>query len=267
MVGCSAELYEAMRRVKRLFDPDNTMNDNLRDPALPAPPPLSTRLSFEVVGGMRGAADRCMNIGLCRKDGAGAMCPSYMATHAEEDSTRGRANALVHALSQPDPKAALGDDRLHEVLDLCLMCEACKSECPLGVDMAKLKSETLSHRHDRHGVPLRSRIFGGIRSLNRLGAATTPLSNLPGRLRPVRRLMERRLGITANRPLPRFQRRHLVACRILLHGHCHQKADVGTAATAALLRRIPGAEVVELDAAAAGWRARSGSRRSTTTCR
>jgi FAD/FMN-containing dehydrogenase/Fe-S oxidoreductase len=396
-------LYEAMRQVKRLFDPAGTLNpgkivdappmtDNLRDPALPTPGPLRTRLSFEVVGGMRGAADRCMNIGLCRKNGAGAMCPSYMATRVEEDSTRGRANALVHALSQPDPAAALGDERLHEVLDLCLMCKACKSECPLGVDMATLKAETLSHRHDRHGVPLRSRIFGGIRTINRLGSAIAPLSNLPGRARPVRRLMARYLGITAERPLPRYERRNLAAwfrrrrpapgrpvtlladsfttytepgigkaavelleragyrvrlaadgccgrsslskgllddarrkaaalvsalaaddapivgcepsclltlrdealsllpgdararavaarvCqveellteavdagalvlapdswvagrRILFHGHCHQKADVGTAATVALLRRIPGAEVVELDAGCCG---------------
>ncbi len=108
----------------------------------------------------------------------------------------------------PTRSAALGDDRLHEVLDLCLMCKACKSECPLGVDMAKLKSEALSHRHDLHGVPLRSRVFGAIRTLNRLGSATAPLSNRTGFLRG---LMERRLGITARRPLPRFERRNLVA--------------------------------------------------------
>ncbi|MFL6119246.1 FAD-binding and (Fe-S)-binding domain-containing protein [Actinophytocola sp.] len=208
------ELYEAMRRVKALFDPTGVLNpgkivdspamtEHLRDPALPPAPPMPTRLAFEVVGGMRGAADRCMNIGLCRKTDAGVMCPSYMATRSEEDSTRGRANALVHALSQPDPKAALGDDRLHEVLDLCLMCKACKSECPLGVDMAKLKSEALHHRHESHGVPLRSRLFAGIRRLNRLGSATAPLSNHAGGAR-------RLLGLAPRRPLPRFHRRNLV---------------------------------------------------------
>jgi Fe-S oxidoreductase len=88
------------------------------------------------------------------------------------------------------------------VLDLCLMCKACKSECPLGVDMAKLKSEALHHRHARRGVPLRSRIFGNIRLLNRLGSATAPLSNGAGFLR-------RFAGITPLRPLPRFQRRNL----------------------------------------------------------
>ena len=105
-----------------------------------------------------------------------------MATREEEHATRGRANALVKALSEPDPRAALGDERLHEILDLCLECKACKSECPLGVDMASLKAEFLSHYQDVHGVPLRSRLFGAIRPLNRLGAATAPLSNLPARV-------------------------------------------------------------------------------------
>ncbi|MFB6952121.1 FAD-binding and (Fe-S)-binding domain-containing protein [Streptomyces niveus] len=223
-------LYDAMRQVKRLFDPDNVLNpgkivdapsmtDNLRDAALPPAEPLRTRLSFEVIGAgagsadgtgaMRAAADRCMNIGLCRKSGSGTMCPSYMATRKEEDSTRGRAAALVKALSEPDPRAALGDERLHEVLDLCLMCKACKSECPLGVDMATLKSEALSHHHDIHGVPLRSRLFGSIRFLNRLGSATAPLSNLPGRIPLVRRLMDRTVGIAPARPLPVFVRKNL----------------------------------------------------------
>ncbi|MFC9605462.1 FAD-binding and (Fe-S)-binding domain-containing protein [Streptomyces niveus] len=229
-------LYEAMRQVKRLFDPHDVLNpgkivdarpmtENLRDAALPPAEPLRTRLSFEVIGAgaahgagdgadggsgaMRAAADRCMNIGLCRKAGSGTMCPSYMATRKEEDSTRGRAAALVKALSEPDPRAALGDERLHEVLDLCLMCKACKSECPLGVDMATLKSEALSHYHDSHGVPLRSRLFGSIRLLNRLGSATAPLSNLPGRSTLLRRLMDRTVGIAPARPLPVFVRHNL----------------------------------------------------------
>lgn len=225
-------LYDAMRQVKKLFDPNNVLNpgkivdapsmtDNLRDAALPPAEPLRTRLSFEVIGqgagsgsadgtgAMRAAADRCMNIGLCRKSGSGTMCPSYMATRKEEDSTRGRAAALVKALSEPDPRAALGDERLHEVLDLCLMCKACKSECPLGVDMATLKSEALSHHHDIHGVPLRSRLFGSIRFLNRLGSATAPLSNLPGRIPLVRKLMDRTVGIAPARPLPVFVRQNL----------------------------------------------------------
>lgn len=216
------ELYEAMRKVKRLFDPGAIMNpgkivdapsmtENLRDrDALPPAPPLTTALRFEVVGGMRGAADRCMNIGLCRKAGSGVMCPSYIATKNEEHATRGRANALVKALSEPDPHAALGGERLHEILDLCLMCKACKSECPMSVDMAALKAETLAHHHEIHGIPLRSRIFGAIRLLNRIGSATAPVSNLPGRIGFLRRVMDRTLGIAAARPLPVFQRVNLI---------------------------------------------------------
>jgi FAD/FMN-containing dehydrogenase/Fe-S oxidoreductase len=213
------ELYEAMRRVKGIFDPDGRMNpgkivdapsmtDNLREPALPPAGPLTTALDFTVVAGgehgMRGAADRCQNIGLCRKDAAGVMCPSYMATHREEDATRGRANALVKALSDPDPRTALGDERLHEVLDLCLMCKACKSECPLSVDMATLKAEAMHHKHETKGIPLRSRVFAGIRGLNRLGAASAPLANLPNRVPTLRKAFARAIGIAPERPLPTF---------------------------------------------------------------
>ena len=138
----------------------------MRDAELPPPQPLQTHLDFGE-GGMHAAADRCQRIGACRKTGIGVMCPSYMATREEEHATRGRANALVKALSRPDPHEALGDERLHEILDLCLECKACKSECPLSVDMASLKAEALAHHHELHGTPLRSRLFGAIRTLNR----------------------------------------------------------------------------------------------------
>src|SRR5215218_8267618 len=137
------------------------------------------------------------------------MCPSYIATRMEEHSTRGRAGALVKALSEGDPHTALADERLHEVLDLCLMCKACKSECPLGVDVSAMKSEALAAKHDVHGTPLRSRAFGAIRTLNRLGSATAPLSNLPGRIGPLRALLDARFGIARQRPLPHFERDNL----------------------------------------------------------
>jgi Fe-S oxidoreductase len=132
-----------------------------------------------------------------------------MATRDEEHSTRGRANALLYALSLPDPRAALGGDRLHGILDLCLECKACKSECPLGVDIAALKTEALAIYHDQHGIPLRSRAFGSVRTLNRLGSAAFPLANLIAGWRPARLVAERWLGIAAARPLPRFQRHDL----------------------------------------------------------
>ena len=213
------ELYEAMRQVKGLFDPHGRMNPgkkvdappmtaHLREPQLPRAPELSTFYAFEEPGGLFGAANSCMRIGACRKSAAsgGTMCPSYMATLDEEHSTRGRANAFVKALSSPEPQQALGDERLHEILDLCLECKACKTECPLSVDMAKMKSEALAQRHEQDGASLRTRVFGGIRTFNRLGSAGAPLSNSAVRTRWVRAAMERAVGIDRRRPLPEFAR-------------------------------------------------------------
>ena len=212
------ELYGAMQELKGLFDPDNRMNpgkivdgqkmtENLRDPAT-APRRSRCRAGSSFPeGSMFQAADRCMRIGACRKSGEATMCPSYMATRDEEHSTRGRANALVAALSADDPLAALGGERLHEALDLCLECKACKSECPLSVDMASLKAETLSHYYDQHGTPLGARAFGSIRRLNQLGSHTRRLTTTMLSSAIVRAAMERFLGIDHRRPLPKPARR------------------------------------------------------------
>jgi FAD/FMN-containing dehydrogenase/Fe-S oxidoreductase len=215
-------LYAAMRELKRLFDPDDRLNpgkkvdapsmtENLRDAALPPAGPLTTHVHFDAPDGMRGLANRCARIGACRKsaEAGGTMCPSFMATRDEAHSTRGRANALVYALSSPDPAAALGDQRLYDILDLCLECKACKTECPLSVDMALLKSEFLAHYHERHGVPLQARVFGHARTLNRVGSALAPISNALANARPVRAIAERFAGIDRRRPLPRFRRETL----------------------------------------------------------
>ncbi|MQA92340.1 MAG: FAD-binding protein [Gemmatimonas sp.] len=218
------EVYDAMREVKGIFDPSNRLNpgkvvdsprmtDHLREPSLPKAPPLETYFEFDFEDGMRGAANRCMRIGACRKSAGagGTMCPSYMATREEEHSTRGRANALVHALSSPDPAAALSDSRLHEILDLCLECKACKTECPMSIDLAAMKSEALSKYFERHGTPLRAKVFGHVRILNRLGSALAPFSNLGANAPFARRALERWVGIDRRRPLPRFRRRTLSA--------------------------------------------------------
>jgi len=214
------ELYGAMQSLKQLFDPHGRLNpgkkvdsprmtEHLREPSLPRALPIATSFAFE--GGMRHAANRCARIGACRKSEVAGrtMCPSFMATRDERHSTRGRANALVHALSSSDPHGALGDDGLYDVLDLCLECKACRTECPLSVDMAALKSEFLSHYQEHHGVPLRSRLFGHVRTLNQVGAALAPVSNWIANARPVRALSERLGGIDRRRSLPRFARQTL----------------------------------------------------------
>ena len=215
------ELYEAMRDLKRIFDPDNRLNpgkkvdspsmtDSLREPNLPRALPVATQFTFDH-GGMRDAANRCVRVGACRKSAAsgGTMCPSFMATRDERHSTRGRANALVDALSSPDPRASLADDALMEALDLCLECKACKSECPMSVDMATLKSETLFHRYAEKGTPLSARFFGHARALNRLGSRFARLANASVGSGLVRTLVERVLHVDRRRPLPRFAHRSL----------------------------------------------------------
>jgi Fe-S oxidoreductase len=216
------ELYEAMRELKHVFDPGNRLNpgkkvdspsmtDSLREPNLPRALPVATHFSFDHERGMRDAANRCVRVGACRKSAAsgGTMCPSFMATRDERHSTRGRANALVDALSSPDPRAALADDALMEALDLCLECKACKSECPMHVDMATLKSETLFHRYAARGTPLSARFFGNARALNRVGARFSRLANATAGASFVRGIAERLLHVDRRRPLPPFARQSL----------------------------------------------------------
>jgi Fe-S oxidoreductase len=132
------------------------------------------------------------------------MCPSYMVTLDEEHSTRGRANLLRLAFSGVLPNSDLTSERIHDALDLCVECKACKSECPSGVDMAKLKYEVLSQYNRVHGTPLRARLFANIRRLSRIGSRMPALANALSGLGPARALMHQFGGIHRDRPLPRL---------------------------------------------------------------
>ena len=134
------------------------------------------------------------------------MCPSYMATREEEHSTRGRANALRAALSGLLPTEELTSRRMYDALDLCLECKACKAECPSQVDMAKLKYEFLDAYHQKHGYPLRSRLFANIATLSRLGSAFAPLSNWTLRNPLIRWRLGRFIKVDRRRQLPPFTR-------------------------------------------------------------
>ena len=123
------------------------------------------------------AVEMCSGVGLCRKKREGTMCPSYMVTREEAHSTRGRANTLRLAMAGQLGDAKLSDKGVHEVLDLCLECRACKSECPVGVDVARFKSEFLAGYWDRHGaVADRSGVWQRARAAV-WGSRFAPLSN------------------------------------------------------------------------------------------
>jgi FAD/FMN-containing dehydrogenase len=181
-------LYQAFREIKRTFDPEGLFNpgkivdappltSNLRFGANYTTQNPKTFFNFSEYGGFAGAVEMCSGVGACRKTLAGNMCPSYMATREESDSTRGRANVLRLAISGRLDEAGLGDDGVFRALDLCLECRACKTECPVGVDMARFKSEFLANYYSRHGTPLKARVLGNIDRLSKWGSRFAPLSN------------------------------------------------------------------------------------------
>jgi Fe-S oxidoreductase len=134
------------------------------------------------------------------------MCPSYMATRDEADTTRGRANALRLAISGRLDEKGLGEDGVHQVLDLCLECRACKAECPVNVDVARLKSEFLAHYWEQKGLPLSVRVLSHINSMSAWGSRFAPLSNWIANSAFGRGVNEKLLGIDRRRALPAWRR-------------------------------------------------------------
>ncbi|MEM8495585.1 MAG: FAD-linked oxidase C-terminal domain-containing protein, partial [Planctomycetota bacterium] len=231
-------VYDAFVQLKNLFDPHNLMNpgkiidspsmtdaDLLRYGNQYRVAEVPSQFKYRDQGGFRLAVEQCNGVGACRKLGSGTMCPSYMATMDEKDTTRGRANALRLAMSGQlnnsgssgegtltveDMTTALGGDEVHGVLDLCLSCKACKTECPNAVDMSKLKAEALQMRHDQQGVPLGYKLIGRMPDVSKfmfgpMAWVGKTLDKLP----PYRVLFEKLTGIDRRRPLPPFATRHL----------------------------------------------------------
>ena len=183
------KIYHAFQDLKKSFDPKNIMNpgkiidtppmdENLRFGATYKTENTETFLSFEKEGGFAQAIEMCNGQAACKKIGSGYMCPSFMATRNEVDSTRGRANALRAALSGKLPIQQLNSKKLFDVLDLCLECKTCRSECPSGVDMAKLKYEFLHQYYKNNKIPLRARLTGNIAILNKFGSYFPKIFNL-----------------------------------------------------------------------------------------
>jgi FAD/FMN-containing dehydrogenase/Fe-S oxidoreductase len=211
------------REVKQRFDPDNVLNPGkivdpprMDDRALFRYPPdyrvrdLKTVLDWSAYpgagGGFQGAVEMCNNNGACRKLEGGVMCPSYRATRDEKDVTRGRANTLRLAISGQLGPDALASDEMMDTLKLCVSCKACRHECPVGVDMAKMKIEVLAARVEKHGLSLRDRLVGHLPHYAALASRLAPFANLRNRSPLLRKLFEKFAGISAQRDLPEWRR-------------------------------------------------------------
>ena len=218
-------LMDAFRRIKAVFDPAGMCNpgfiDGTPDPmsdwrTSPSGSPLAAEVEEETFfdwsssGGLVEATSACNGNGLCRSTVGGAMCPSYRATRDERHATRGRGNALRLAVtgqlgSEGGPN--WNDADTLETLDLCLGCKACRYECPSHVDVAKLKAEYEAQRFRRAGrVPLRTRMVGHVRRINRIGSVCAPLSNFIQRMPPCSWLLRAVMGIAPGRSMPGFAR-------------------------------------------------------------
>jgi FAD/FMN-containing dehydrogenase/Fe-S oxidoreductase len=213
-------IYRAFTAVKAAFDPQGILNPgrvvhappmthNLRYPPGYAPYQPATVFDYTAQEGFVRSVEMCNGSGACRKVHGGTMCPSYRATLDEHDSTRGRANALRLALSGEDPLRELRDPRLLGVFDLCLMCKACKAECPSNVDVAKLKAEFLHLYYQQRLRPLGHRLIAHLPQFNRLAAPFAPVVNWLQERGFLRWLMEKTAGIDRRRSLPVLHWDHL----------------------------------------------------------
>ncbi|MFJ7629597.1 FAD-binding and (Fe-S)-binding domain-containing protein [Streptomyces sp. NPDC097595] len=211
-----SEALRAMEAFKALLDPDDVMNPGV----VVRPAPLDADLrrpgarrlrasdgfAFAHDGGdVTDAVHRCVGVGKCRADlrgQGGFMCPSYTATRAEKDSTRGRARALQEMLNGGFVTEGWSSPEVHEALDLCLSCKACANDCPTGIDMATFKSEALHQTYKGRRRPLSHYTLGRLPQWLRLLAPVAPLVNLAGRVPVLRRTMMTLMGADSRRSLP-----------------------------------------------------------------
>ena len=209
-------VYGALREVKELFDPAGLMNPgviidpepidhNLRYGPTYKTPDVPTVYHYREDGSFAGAVEMCSGIGVCRQTLTATMCPSFRATLDEEHTTRGRANALRLAMTGQLGPDALTGKRLYEVLDLCLSCKGCKSDCPSNVDLARLKSEFLQKYHDAHGFGLRERIVAGSPNMSALISGwMAPFVNFFQKTYVFRKTLEIIAGFDCRRRLPEY---------------------------------------------------------------
>jgi FAD/FMN-containing dehydrogenase/Fe-S oxidoreductase len=220
-------LWGVFRDLKSAFDPDwllnpgnvcgdHEMTDNLRfDPDYEFDAGFDPTLNWDNDNGFQGMAELCHGCAGCRgpqETTGGVMCPTFRAAEEEIQSTRGRANMLRQAMSGAfDEEEVFTDEFVNEVLDLCIGCKGCTKDCPSEVDMAKMKAEVTHEYHQRNGSSLRDKVFANIDTLSGVGSSLAPLSNLATKLPGSGWVMEKTLGIAADRTLPTFASESLAA--------------------------------------------------------
>ena len=206
--------YDLFKTIKYTWDPNNIFNPN----KIVDTPPMNTMLRYKP-GQKTPAfktifryynqdvlqhAEQCNGTGDCRKThfSGGTMCPSYMATKNEKDTTRARANILREFLTNSEKLNRFDHKEIYEVMDLCLSCKGCKSECPSNVDVAKLKAEFLQQYYDANGVPFRSKLIANFNKSAKLGAILPGLYNFMMSNAATGKLIKKISGFAEKRSMP-----------------------------------------------------------------
>ena len=194
---------------RQIFNPGKIVNTPPMDSSLryePGTPmqPIKTIFDFSSSGSFLQMAEKCNGSGDCRKSEhiGGTMCPSFMATRNENTTTRARANILREYITHSTKDNPFDSREIYDVLDLCLSCKGCKSECPSNVDMAKLKAEFLQHWYDIHGIPIRARLIAYITSINALGSLAPSVFNFFVSNNFFSGLFKRMTGFAQSRSIP-----------------------------------------------------------------
>lgn len=222
MVG--HEVYDYFCQLKNTWDAHQILNPGKITQAPPMDtslryeenanlPQINTILNFNEGEGILSAAEKCNGSGDCRKSAlsGGTMCPSYMATKNEKDTTRARANLLREFLTHSKKANRFDSDELYQIMSLCLSCKGCKSECPSNVDMAAMKAEFLYQYHQSHSLPLSDFLIAHINTINKWAAFFPTLSNKILRNTNSAKLIKKILHIHPKRNLPLIEQPNLRA--------------------------------------------------------